>query len=92
MHNAEFVTSIQFRHKVRCKQKHGQEGFWYPASLKAKTKIKALIEIVSNASEFANLPIRYKEDLTLKKLADRLGTQMKSQKWLNPHVKVSHPE
>ena len=61
----------------------------FSLSLKAKTKIKGLIEIVSNAAEFANLPIRYKEDVTLKKLADRLGNQMKSQKWLNPHVKVS---
>jgi pre-mRNA-splicing helicase BRR2 len=57
-------------------------------SLKPKTKLRAIIEIISNASEFATLPIRHKEDITLKKLADRLQGQMKNQKWNSPHVKV----
>lgn len=57
-------------------------------SLKTKTKLRTLIEIISNASEFSSMPIRYKEELTLKKLAERLPNQLKSQKWSDPHVKV----
>lgn len=57
-------------------------------SLTAKTKLRTLIEIISNASEFANMPIRYKEDIILKQLADRLSTTQKHQKFTDPHVKV----
>jgi len=35
------------------------------------------------------VPLRYKEDITLRKLADRLPNQLKSQKWNDPHVKVN---
>uniref|UniRef100_A0A1I7YF66 U5 small nuclear ribonucleoprotein 200 kDa helicase n=1 Tax=Steinernema glaseri TaxID=37863 RepID=A0A1I7YF66_9BILA len=41
-------------------------------SLKQKTKSRALFEIISNASEFSEVPIRHKEDAILKKLVDRL--------------------
>lgn len=58
-------------------------------SLTAKTKLRALIEIISNASEFANMPIRYKEDVLMKQLADRLPGQQKHQKFTDPHVKVN---
>ncbi|MFH4977102.1 hypothetical protein AB6A40_003811 [Gnathostoma spinigerum] len=61
----------------------------FSMSLTAKTKLRALIEIISNASEFANMPIRYKEDLVLKQLADRLPGQQKHQKFSDPHVKVN---
>lgn len=60
----------------------------FSLSLKPKTKLKALAEIISNASEFANMPIRYKEEVVLKKLAEKLPNQLKSQKWTDPHVKV----
>jgi pre-mRNA-splicing helicase BRR2 len=59
-------------------------------SLKPKTKLRAIIEIISNATEFASLQIRHKEEITLKKLADRLQGQMKNQKWNSPHVKVKN--
>ncbi|KAL3076890.1 hypothetical protein niasHT_039670 [Heterodera trifolii] len=61
----------------------------FSLSLKPKTKLRALIEIVSNATEFSTLPIRHKEEVTLKKLADRLQGQMKNQKWNSPQVKVN---
>uniref|UniRef100_A0A183BS22 Helicase ATP-binding domain-containing protein n=1 Tax=Globodera pallida TaxID=36090 RepID=A0A183BS22_GLOPA len=61
----------------------------FSLSLKPKTKLRALIEIVSNATEFNALPIRHKEEITLKKLADRLQGQMKNQKWNSPQVKVN---
>lgn len=57
-------------------------------SLTSKTKLKALIEIISNASEFASMPIRYREDVTLKKLSDRLPNVIKNKKYSDPHVKV----
>nr|CAD2167116.1 unnamed protein product [Meloidogyne enterolobii] len=58
-------------------------------SLKPKTKLRAIIEIISNATEFSSLPVRHKEEVTLKKLADRLQGQVKNQKWNSPHVKVN---
>uniref|UniRef100_A0A915CXY3 Helicase ATP-binding domain-containing protein n=1 Tax=Ditylenchus dipsaci TaxID=166011 RepID=A0A915CXY3_9BILA len=61
----------------------------FSLSLKAKTKLRTLIEIISNASEFSSIPIRYKEEVTLRRLAERLPNQMKNQKWSDPHVKVN---
>ncbi|KAI1727001.1 sec63 brl domain-containing protein [Ditylenchus destructor] len=61
----------------------------FSLSLKAKTKLKTLIEIIANATEFDSIPIRYKEEITLRKLAERLPNQLKSQKWTDPHVKVN---
>lgn len=58
-------------------------------SLQAKTKLRALIEIIANASEFATIPMRHREDLVLKQLAARLPGQLKNQKFSDPHVKVS---
>lgn len=34
-------------------------------SLNAKTKIRGLIEIISNAAEYKNIPIRHHEDTLL---------------------------
>lgn len=61
-------------------------------SLEAKTKLRALIEIISNATEFENMPIRYKEDTILKQLAERLPNikeLQKHPKFTSPHFKVS---
>lgn len=60
----------------------------FSLSLRQKTKLRALLEIITNASEFNDIPIRQKEEVTLKKLSERLPNQMKSQKWSDPHVKV----
>ncbi|VDK37032.1 unnamed protein product, partial [Anisakis simplex] len=48
-----------------------------------------MIEIISNASEFESMPIRYKEDIVLKQLADKLSSQHKFHKFSDPHVKVN---
>ncbi|PAV56692.1 hypothetical protein WR25_04976 isoform F [Diploscapter pachys] len=61
----------------------------FSMSLQAKTKLRALIEIISNASEFANIPMRHREDVILRQLADKLQGQMKNQKFTDPHVKVN---
>jgi len=60
----------------------------FSMSLKPKTKARGLLEIISNAAEFANFPIRYKEDVVLKKLNDRLPNTLRNQKWSDPHTKV----
>uniref|UniRef100_A0AC34R1E7 SEC63 domain-containing protein n=1 Tax=Panagrolaimus sp. JU765 TaxID=591449 RepID=A0AC34R1E7_9BILA len=60
----------------------------FSVSLKPKTKARGLLEIISNAAEFANFPIRYKEDVVLKKLASKLPNTLKNQKWSDPHTKI----
>ena len=37
-------------------------------SLNAKTKVKGLIEIISNAAEYESIPIRHHEDQVLKQV------------------------
>ena len=37
-------------------------------SLNAKTKIRGLIEIISNAAEYNNIPIRHHEDTLLRQV------------------------
>uniref|UniRef100_A0A0N5ASB3 U5 small nuclear ribonucleoprotein 200 kDa helicase n=1 Tax=Syphacia muris TaxID=451379 RepID=A0A0N5ASB3_9BILA len=64
----------------------------FSMSLEAKTKLRALIEIISNATEFESMPIRYKEDTVLKQLAERLPNVkdlQKHQKFTDPHFKVN---
>ncbi|RCN24632.1 Sec63 domain protein [Ancylostoma caninum] len=61
----------------------------FSMSLQAKTKLRALIEIIANASEFASIPMRHREDIVLKQLAARLPGQLKNQKFSDPHVKVN---
>lgn len=61
----------------------------FSLSLRQKTNLRALLEILTNASEFNDVPIRHKEEATLRKLSERLPNQMKAQKWNDPHVKVS---
>ncbi|KAK6736456.1 hypothetical protein RB195_019253 [Necator americanus] len=61
----------------------------FSMSLQAKTKLRALIEIIANASEFASIPMRHREDVVLKQLAARLPGQLKNQKFSDPHVKVN---
>ncbi|CAI4227464.1 unnamed protein product [Auanema sp. JU1783] len=61
----------------------------FSMSLQSKTKLRALIEIISNATEFANVPMRHREDVVLRQLANKLPGQMKNQKFSDPHVKVN---
>ncbi|KAK6029208.1 Sec63 domain protein [Ostertagia ostertagi] len=61
----------------------------FSMSLQAKTKLRALIEIIANASEFASIPMRHREDVVMKQLAARLPGQLKNQKFSDPHVKVN---
>jgi pre-mRNA-splicing helicase BRR2 len=58
-------------------------------SLNAKTKVKGLIEIVSNAAEYEEIPIRHHEDSVLRQLASRLPNKLANPKYNDPHVKTN---
>lgn len=40
----------------------------FSMSLNAKTKVRGLIEIISNAAEYENIPIRHHEDNLLRQV------------------------
>ena len=64
----------------------------FSMSLKAKTMISGLIEIVAAATEFAELEIRHGEDILLKNLSSKLplGRSLGSgTKFNDPHVKTN---
>lgn len=43
-------------------------------SLNAKTKVRGLIEIISNAAEYENIPLRHHEDSLLRQVQARSGS------------------
>lgn len=44
----------------------------FSMSLNAKTKIRGLIEIISNAAEYKNIPIRHHEDALLRQVDKKM--------------------
>ncbi len=58
-------------------------------SLNNKTKLRGLVEILSSAAEYENLPIRHKEDHLLKQLAQRVPLKLPQAKYNDPHVKTN---
>lgn len=42
-------------------------------SLNAKTKVRGLIEIISNAAEYESIPIRHREDNLLRQVGSRVN-------------------
>jgi hypothetical protein len=56
-------------------------------SLSAKTKMRGLIEILCNATEFEALPIRHKEDKIIEKLARHLPVKINKPDWNSPATK-----
>lgn len=61
----------------------------FSASLTEKTKTKGLIEILSAASEFEDLPVRVGEDETLRRLLLHAPIAIDKPKYTDPHVKVN---
>ena len=62
----------------------------FSRSLTAKTKIKSLVEIISAAAEFADVPVRQREDKVLQLLAKRVPMKLKPNARFNdPHVKTN---
>ncbi|XP_063051889.1 U5 small nuclear ribonucleoprotein 200 kDa helicase-like [Engraulis encrasicolus] len=61
----------------------------FSMSLNAKTKIRGLIEIISNAAEYKNIPIRHHEDALLRQLAQKVPHKLTNPKFNDPHVKTN---
>lgn len=61
----------------------------FSMSLNAKTKTKGLIEIIANAAEYENIPIRHNEDALLKQLGARLPNKLTNPRYNDPHVKMN---
>ncbi|XP_065882563.1 U5 small nuclear ribonucleoprotein 200 kDa helicase-like [Dysidea avara] len=61
----------------------------FSMSLNSKTKMRGLIEILAEASEYENLQIRHKEEVVLKQLATRVPWKVPNQKFNNVHTKTN---
>ena len=61
----------------------------FSASLTEKTKMKGLIEILSAAAEFDDLPVRAGEDEVLRRLLLHAPIAIDTPKYTDPHVKVN---
>lgn len=57
-------------------------------SLNSKTRNKALLEIVTSATEFETLQIRRHEEPLLKRIYDRLQVKLAETNWESPHLKA----
>uniref|UniRef100_A0A8B9LHH3 U5 small nuclear ribonucleoprotein 200 kDa helicase n=1 Tax=Astyanax mexicanus TaxID=7994 RepID=A0A8B9LHH3_ASTMX len=56
---------------------------------KPECAIRGLIEIISNAAEYKNIPIRHHEDTLLRQLAQKVPHKLNSPKFNDPHVKTN---
>ncbi|KAM4746825.1 U5 small nuclear ribonucleoprotein 200 kDa helicase [Rhinophrynus dorsalis] len=61
----------------------------FSMSLNAKTKVRGLIEIISNAAEYEGIPIRHHEDNLLRQLAQKVAHKLTNPKFNDPHVKTN---
>ncbi|KAL3205213.1 hypothetical protein MRX96_011116 [Rhipicephalus microplus] len=61
----------------------------FSMSLNSKTKIRGLLEIISSAAEYENIPIRHHEDNILRQLYNRLPHKLTNPKFSDPHVKTN---
>lgn len=57
-------------------------------SLKEKTKLKGLLEIVSSSAEFESVPIRRHEDVVLRRIYDRVPVKLDSVNYDAPYFKT----
>jgi pre-mRNA-splicing helicase BRR2 len=62
----------------------------YTLSLKERTKLRGLLEVVASSAEFEDVPIRRHEDTLLKRLYDRLPVKLEasSVNFEAPHFKT----
>lgn len=58
-----------------------------PLSIAAQ--LKMLIDILAHASEFSDIPIRYREEKMLQHLSARLPIKLPEAKYNDPHVKAN---
>lgn len=61
----------------------------FSMSLNAKTKVRGLIEIISNAAEYENIPLRHHEDSLLRQLAQKVPHKLNNPKFNDPHIKTN---
>ncbi|KAJ3381344.1 DEIH-box ATPase [Entophlyctis sp. JEL0112] len=70
----------------------------FALSLKEKTKLRGLLEIISAAAEFEDIPVRHHEDTILRRLYDRIPVKFDlgntsgakiNNKLMDPHVKTN---
>lgn len=62
----------------------------FSLSLNSKTKIRGLLEIISSAAEYEDIPVRHREDSLLRTLATKLPNKLGTNaKFNDPHVKTN---
>ncbi|KAF9455144.1 Sec63 domain-containing protein, partial [Collybia nuda] len=60
----------------------------YTLSLKERTKLKGLLEVVSSSAEFETIPIRRHEDTLLRRIYDRVPVKLDRADFEAPHFKT----
>ncbi|KAF9504269.1 hypothetical protein BS47DRAFT_1355400 [Hydnum rufescens UP504] len=60
----------------------------FSMSLKEKTKLKGLLEIVSSSAEFESIPIRRHEEVLLKRIYDRVPVKLDTVNYNAPYFKT----
>ena len=60
----------------------------YTLSLKERTKLKGLLEVVSSSAEFESIPIRRHEDVLLRRIYDRVPVKLDRADFEAPHFKT----
>ena len=60
----------------------------YTLSLKERTKLKGLLEVVSSSAEFETIPIRRHEDTLLRSIYDRVPVKLDRADFEAPHFKT----
>nr|VWO96385.1 Pre-mRNA-splicing ATP-dependent RNA helicase PRP28 (EC [Ganoderma boninense] len=60
----------------------------YTLSLKERTKLKGLLEVVSSSAEFESIPIRRHEDVLLRRIYDRVPVKLDKADFETPHFKT----
>lgn len=61
----------------------------FSLSLKPKTKLRGLLEIISAASEFDDIPIRHQEESLLRKIYEQLPVKVDTPLFDDPHFKTN---
>ncbi|KAG1730314.1 putative RNA helicase, partial [Suillus lakei] len=60
----------------------------YTLSLKERTKLKGLLEVVASSAEFESIPIRRHEDTILRRIYDRVPVKLDRADFEAPHFKT----
>jgi pre-mRNA-splicing helicase BRR2 len=60
----------------------------YTLSLKERTKMKGLLEVVSSSTEFESIPIRRHEDQLLRRIYERVPVKTDNVDFEQPHIKT----